>query len=99
MQARTLLLSRNLGVQNLNGVNKVGDQHPDLLRRLSRRNATLSPKLTLMFHFIPRDCSAGHKPEATVPSDKEASKEDAVSNRKELKKFHRCYLLPRDADV
>ena len=33
MHARTLILSRNVGVQNLNGVNKVSDQHPDLLRR------------------------------------------------------------------
>jgi hypothetical protein len=96
LPARTLLLSRNLGVQNLNGVRKVGDQHPDLLRRLSRRNAALSPELTMMMlHFIPPDCPVGHKPEAKVPSGKEASKKGAVKNGMEHEKFRRRGVLRR----
>jgi len=56
LRARTPLLSRNVGVQNLNRVRKVGDQHPDLLRCLFRRNATLGSELMMMLHFIAPDC-------------------------------------------
>jgi hypothetical protein len=55
LRTLTLLLSRNVGVQNLNRARKVGDQHPDLLRCLFRRNAALSPELTMMLHFFPPD--------------------------------------------
>src|SRR5438270_14007352 len=56
LHALTPLLSLNVGVQNLNRAGKVGDQHPDLLCGLFRRNATLSSELTMMLHFIAPDC-------------------------------------------
>jgi hypothetical protein len=48
-----------------------------------------------MFHFIPPDCPVEHKPEATVPSGKEASKEGAVKNGMELKKFQALCIPSR----
>jgi len=36
IQARMFLFSRKVGIENLNGAIKVGDQHPDLLHSLSR---------------------------------------------------------------
>jgi hypothetical protein len=86
LRGRTLLLSRNVGVQNSNGARKVGDQHPDLLRRLTQGNATLSPDLTVMFHFIPPGCPVGQKPDAALRSGEEASKEDGIKNGMELEK-------------
>jgi hypothetical protein len=47
---RARKVSRTACVQNVNGVNKVVDQHPDL-GRLSRHNATLGTEVNLMFHF------------------------------------------------
>jgi hypothetical protein len=40
-----------------------------------------------MFHFIPPGCPVGQKPEATVRSGEEASKEDGIKNGMELNKF------------
>jgi hypothetical protein len=40
-----------------------------------------------MFHFIPPGCPVGQKPEATVRSGEEPSKEDGVKNGVKLKKF------------
>jgi hypothetical protein len=43
-------VSRNACVENVNGVSKVFDQHPDL-RRLPRYNGTPGSEVNLMFHF------------------------------------------------
>jgi hypothetical protein len=49
----------------------------------------------MMLHFIPPDCPVGHKPEAKVPSGKEASKKGAVKNGMEHEKFRRRGVLRR----
>jgi hypothetical protein len=51
VRTRTLHLNANVGVQSLNGANKVSDQHPDLLNGLARHYAALSSELNLMLHF------------------------------------------------
>jgi len=94
LPARTPLLGRNVGVQGLNRARKVGDQHPDLLRP-SRRNATFGSELTMMLHFIPPDCPSWTQARSNGAVGKEASKEGAVKNGMEHRKFRRRCVLRR----